>query len=78
MPSRETPAAWRGTAEAGSLPGGTLNGSSSCSSSSHEGSEEMRELYVRLRLQKHYTPPEAKQAAGRRAKPAPARAQVVK
>ena len=43
----------------------------------HEGSEETRELFLRLRLQKHHTPPEAKQAAGRRAKPAPARAQTV-
>ena len=43
----------------------------------HEGSEETRELFLRLRLQKHHTPPEAKQAAGRRAKPAPARTQTV-
>ena len=34
-------------------------------------------MFLRLRLQKHHTPPEAKQAAGRRAKPAPARTQDV-
>ena len=43
----------------------------------HEGDEETRRLFLRLRRQKHLTPPEAKQAAGRRAKPAPARAQAV-
>ena len=43
----------------------------------HQGSEETRELFLRMRLQGHHSPPEAKQAAGRRAKPAPARAQVV-
>ena len=44
----------------------------------HEGDEETRRLFLRLRRQKHLTPPEAKQAAGRsRARPAPARAQAV-
>ena len=43
----------------------------------HRGSEETRELFLRMRLQGHLSPPEAKQAAGRRAKPAPARAQAV-
>ena len=43
----------------------------------HEGDEETRRLFLRLRRQRHLTPPEAKQAAGRRAKPAPARAQAV-
>ena len=43
----------------------------------HEGSEETQGLFLRLRLQKHHTPPGAKRDAGRRAKPAPARAQAV-
>jgi hypothetical protein len=43
----------------------------------HEGDEATRRLFLRLRRQKHLTPPEAKQAAGRTAKPAPARAQAV-
>ena len=43
----------------------------------HQGSEETRELFLRMRLQGHHSPPEARQAAGRRAKPAPARARVV-
>ena len=43
----------------------------------HQGSEETRELFLRMRLQGHHSPPEAKQAAGRRAKPAPVRAQAV-
>ena len=34
-------------------------------------------MFLRMRLQGHHSPPEAKQAAGRRAKPAPARAQAV-
>ena len=42
----------------------------------HRGSEETRELFLRMRLQGHHSPPEARQAAGRRAKPAPARARV--
>ena len=33
-------------------------------------------MFLRMRLQGHHSPPEARQAAGRRAKPAPARARV--
>ena len=43
----------------------------------HEGDEETRRLFLRLRRQKHLTPPEVKQPACHRAKPAPARAQAV-
>jgi len=43
----------------------------------HEGDEGTRRLFLRLRRQQHLTPPEAKQTAGRGAKPAPAPAQAV-